>query len=178
MNRRFMLPLLAVLSLAACRQQDMFGQERAFFWSTFSYFPNGREMQHPPSGAVARNAPNQPVPQPASITAEMLARGREKFNIDCAPCHDRTGDADGMVVQRGFPKPPILFSPKLLQLKAQKIYNVITHGHGVMYSYANRVAPPDRWAIVAYIRALQLSEHAKVAQLPKSDQAALRNLSR
>ena len=75
------------------------------------------------------------------------------------------GDGQGMIVQRGFPKPPPLFQPDLLKAKAQLFYNTITNGHGVMYSYADRVLPADRWAIVAYIRALQRSQHAQVASL-------------
>lgn len=177
MRRTSWLPLLALAGLCACRQQDMYGQQRAFFWGTFDFFPNGREMQAAPAGAVARNAPNQPVPQPPAITADLLARGQIKYNIDCAPCHDQTGDAEGMIVGRGFPKPPVLFSNELMHFSAKDIYNVIEHGHGVMYSYADRVMPRDRWAIVAYIRALQLSQHAQVASLPSQDQTALRKLA-
>ena len=78
-----------------------------------------------------------------------------------------------MIVQRGFPKPPSFFKDELINAKAQHFYNVITNGHGVMYSYADRVLPADRWAIVAYIRALQESQHAKVASLPEQDKTML-----
>lgn len=177
MTRAALIPVLALIALASCRQEDMYRQERADFWSTFSFFHNDREMQDPVAGTVARHAPDVPVPQPATITAAMLARGQVRFNVACAPCHDQTGDGEGMIVQRGFPKPPALFSQKLLHAKAQELYDVIIHGHGAMYSYADRVLPADRWAIIAYIRALQRSRDTKVASLPPQDQAALRKLS-
>jgi mono/diheme cytochrome c family protein len=78
-----------------------------------------------------------------------------------------------MIVQRGFPRPPSLFSDNLIKAKAQHFYDVITNGHGVMYSYADRVSPGDRWAIIAYIRALQRSQRAQVAGLPVQDQQML-----
>jgi mono/diheme cytochrome c family protein len=130
-------------------------------------------MQHPVAGTVARNAPDLPVPQPATITEAMLARGRERFGIDCVPCHGQSGDGQGMIVQRGFPRPPELFKDQLMQAKAQHFYDVITHGHGVMYGYADRVSPADRWAIVAYIRALQRSQRAPVASLSEQDKRNL-----
>lgn len=176
MNRAAAVPLLALLALCACRQQDMYGQQKAFFWGTFDYFRNGREMQAPPEGTVARNSPDQAVPQPSVITADMLAEGQIQYNVNCAPCHDQTGDAEGMIVGRGFPKPPELFSKQILNKPAKEIYKVIQDGHGVMYSYATRVEPAQRWAIIAYIRALQLSQHAQVASLPARDQAALRKV--
>ena len=173
MIRKALLPLAALIALAACRQEDMYTQERAVPWSTFSLFRNDRTMQSPVPGSVARDAPNGPVPQPQTITAALLARGQQKFNVDCMPCHGQSGNGEGIVVQRGFPKPPDFTSNDLLHAKAQFFYNVITHGHGVMYSYADRVAPLDRWAIIAYIRALQLSRHAQVASLSATDKAAL-----
>ena len=97
-------------------------------------------MQPPVQGTVARNAPDVPVPQPPAITEAMLTRGGQKFDIDCVPCHGRSGDGEGMIVQRGFPKPPSLFSDDLIKAKAQHFYDVITNGHGVMYSYADRVS--------------------------------------
>jgi mono/diheme cytochrome c family protein len=151
----------------------MFSQERAFPWGLFSFFRNGRTMQDPVSGTVARGAPDVPVPQPATISAQMLSRGQEKFNADCVPCHGYSGDGNGLIVQRGFPKPPQLYAPDLMKAKAAHFYDVITNGHGVMYSYADRVSPADRWAIIAYIRALQLSQRAQVASLSNQDKAAL-----
>src|SRR5437870_3401854 len=88
---------------------------------------------------------------PVPITREVLERGRERFEIYCAPCHARTGDGTGMIPQRGFPQPPSYHIDRLRQAPVGHFFDVITHGYGVMYSYANRVEPADRWAIAAYI---------------------------
>jgi mono/diheme cytochrome c family protein len=173
MKRRSVAPLLLLLALATCAKEDMFVQQRAVPWGSFSFLPHDMTMQAPVAGTVARNAPNQPVPQPPVITRAMLLRGQQHYHIDCVPCHGASGDGEGMIVQRGFPKPPSLFSASLLHAKAQHFYDVITNGHGVMYSYAGRVAAADRWAIVAYVRALQRSQHAQVAELSPQDKARL-----
>jgi mono/diheme cytochrome c family protein len=107
-----------------------------------------------PQGAEATSFP----PAFSPITAEDLERGRQQFNINCSPCHGATGRGDGMIVQRGFPHPPSYFLDRLRNAPHGHFYNVITHGYGAMYSYADRVEPRDRWRIVAYIRALQLSD--------------------
>jgi mono/diheme cytochrome c family protein len=107
------------------------------------------------------------------LTVALLERGRERFNIYCAPCHGRAGVGDGMVVQRGMPRPPSLHDERLRAAPDQHVFDVITRGYGVMYSYAMRVQPPDRWAIVAYIRALQLSQHATLADVPTADRDRL-----
>ena len=103
-------------------------------------------------------------------TDALLARGRERYNIYCAPCHGLSGDADGIIVQHGFPAPPSYHDERLMKAPASAFYDAITNGYGVMYSYAARVAPRDRWAIVAYIRALQLSRHAKLAAIPDAQE--------
>lgn len=95
---------------------------------------------------------------PFPVTMDLLARGRERFDIYCAPCHSRLGDGDGMVARRGFPHPPSYHIDRLRNAPDRHFYDVITDGYGVMYPYGDRVAPEDRWAIVAYIRALQLSQ--------------------
>jgi hypothetical protein len=92
---------------------------------------------------------------PYAITPKTLGRGKERFNIYCSPCHGRTGDANGMIVQRGFSAPPSYFLPRLRQAPVGHFYDVITNGYGVMYSFNDKVQPEDRWAIVAYIRVLQ-----------------------
>ncbi len=173
MKRRSLAPLLLLLTMATCAKEDMFEQQRAVTWSSFSLFRNGMTMQHPVAGTIARNAPDVSVPQPAMITQAMLSRGRRRFAIDCVPCHGAAADGQGMIVQRGFPHPPALFSDPLLKAKAQHFYDVITNGHGVMYGYADRVSPTDRWAIVAYIRALQRSQRARVASLSDQDRQSL-----
>jgi mono/diheme cytochrome c family protein len=97
---------------------------------------------------------------PMKPTRQVLDRGRERYNIYCSPCHGRTGDGNGMIVQRGFPQPPSFHLDRLRTAADGHFYDVITNGFGAMYSYANRVKPDDRWAIAAYIRALQLSRNA------------------
>ncbi|HTW69529.1 MAG TPA: cytochrome c [Acetobacteraceae bacterium] len=173
MTRRRIPPLVLLLALATCAREDMFVQQRAVPWGAFSFLPHGMTMQPPVANTVARNAPDSSVPQPATISEALLSRGQQEFNISCAPCHGRSGDGEGMIVQRGFPKPPPLFNDDLIKAKAQHFYDVITNGLGVMYSYADRVSSADRWAIVAYIRALQRSQHARVAELSAQDKARL-----
>lgn len=103
------------------------------------------------------HAPGRPLVTtfPFPITRQILDRGEERFNIYCSPCHGLTGAGNGMIVQRGFPPPPSYYIPRLRQAPVGHLYDVITNGYGVMYSYNDRVQPEDRWAIVAYIRALQ-----------------------
>ena len=119
-----------------------------------------REMQR----LAAERAKSNPYP----VTMQLLERGRERFDIYCAPCHSRVGDGDGRVARRGFPHPPSYHIDRLENAPDRHFYDVITHGYGVMYPYADRVSPEDRWAIVAYIRALQLSQDAPRAALPAS----------
>jgi len=163
------LAALLVPALLGCKREDMYTQAKYKTWDRSDFFQSGGSMLTPVPGTVARDAPNPPVPQPATIDAAMVARGHERFDIFCSPCHGRAGDGAGMIVQRGFPRPPSFYSQALRQAKAQHFYDVIEHGYGAMYSYADRVPPPDRWAITAYIRALQLSQDAQVAQLPAQD---------
>ena len=105
----------------------------------------------------------------ATTTPQSLARGHERFDIFCAPCHSIAGDGDGMVARRGFPHPPSFHSDRLRQAPDAHIYAVITDGYGAMHAYATRVPPDDRLAIIGYIRALQLSQHAPVASLARED---------
>jgi cytochrome c553 len=92
---------------------------------------------------------------PFAVTQEFLLRGQERFNIYCAPCHSRNGDGQGMIVKRGFPQPPDYAIRRLRTAPVGHFFEVMTNGYGAMYSYASRVQPQDRWAIAAYIRALQ-----------------------
>lgn len=100
---------------------------------------------------------------PFPVTEEVLKRGQERFNIYCSPCHSRTGDGNGMIVQRGYRRPPSYYDPKLINAPLGHFYDVISHGFGVMPDYSGQVDPHDRWAITAYIRALQLSQNAPAA---------------
>jgi mono/diheme cytochrome c family protein len=126
----------------------------------------------PPAHTVARDEPLNP-PAPPPVTMALLERGRQRFDINCSPCHSRVGDGDGVIVQRGFPRPPSYYSDALRKAPSQHFYDVITHGYGVMYSYADRVEPADRWAIVAYIRALQASAQASLADVPADKRDSL-----
>ncbi|HET7226357.1 MAG TPA: cytochrome c [Candidatus Eisenbacteria bacterium] len=120
---------------------------------------------------ASNGAPVARLPTP--VTAALLARGRERFDITCAPCHGRVGDGLGAVVQRGFPRPPSLLAPPVLGQSAGMVFDHITHGFGIMPRFGPMVPPADRWAIVAYVRALQLAAAVPVARLDSSDRARL-----
>jgi mono/diheme cytochrome c family protein len=165
--------LVGALTLGGCDRADMVSQGKAKQWDESRFFADRSSMREPVPGTVARDAPNQDVPQPPVITASLLDRGRTEFDIFCSPCHGRTGDGRGMIVQRGFPAPPPLWLPRLEQAKASYFYDVITKGHGVMYSYADRVKSADRWAVIAYVRALQQSQDARPESLPQQDRDLL-----
>jgi mono/diheme cytochrome c family protein len=113
----------------------------------------------------------QAVPAPA-VSEALLQRGQVEYRAFCVPCHSETGDGQGMIVQRGFPAAPPFTNARLMGAPPQHFYDVITQGQGVMYSFAQRVAPTDRWAIVAYIHALQQSQHATLALLTPEQRAA------
>lgn len=167
------LVLLAGL-LAACSQQ-MDDQPKYEAYEAAPLFPDGSSARPPPPDTVARGALPEPAAErnPYPLTRALLQRGRERFNIFCAPCHGRAGDGRGMIVQRGFPAPPSYHSDRLRAASDRHIYDVVTNGYGVMYSYAARVPRKDRWAIVAYIRALQLSRHAPLEDLSEADRRQL-----
>ncbi len=151
----------------------MYTQGYSKTWDRNSFFKNGTSMRHPVDGTIARDAPNGPAAAPTLIDQALLDRGHERFEIFCTPCHGRAANGEGMIVQRGFPHPPSFVEGKLREAKSQVFYDAITNGYGAMYSYADRVAPADRWAIIAYIRALQLSQNVNVASLPSEDRAKL-----
>jgi len=124
----------------------------------------------PPQHIIARD--EKPVAVPP-VTMALLERGQQRFDIYCAPCHSKIGDGRGMIVQRGFPQPPSYYIARLRAAPNQHFYDVITHGYGAMYSYADRVGAEDRWAIVAYIRALQASASAQIADVPPDKRQTL-----
>ncbi len=174
------------LFLTGCRR-DMFQQPRDNPLSASDFFPNGAGSRPLVPNTVARGHLDENVVFytgkvgtnlvegfPIAVTPELLERGRERYEIYCSVCHGRTGDGRGMIVQRGFPQPPSYHIDRLRQAPAGYFYNVITQGYGVMYSYAARVEPEDRWAITAYIRALQLSQNAQIADVPSNQRAKLK----
>lgn len=110
---------------------------------------------------------------PFAVTKEVIERGQDRFNVYCSPCHDRTGRGNGMVVRRGYRPPPSYHSDRLRQVPHGYIFDVITNGFGAMPDYAAQIPPEDRWAIVAYVRALQLSQNAALSDVPPEARAQL-----
>lgn len=150
-------PLLSALALAGCN--NMVQQPRYDEYERTPLFPNDMAMQHPPDGVVARETPAElAAAQRPPMTKALLERGRERFGIYCAPCHAADGSGNGVIPSRGFPHPPDYRSARLRAAPVSHFYDVITNGYGVMYSYADRVSPADRWAIAAYIRVLQQAQ--------------------
>jgi mono/diheme cytochrome c family protein len=162
-------------SFAGCTRSNMDSQPKYHEYEPGGLFRNGRVLQAPVPGTVARGdlARADEAKQRPAVTAELLARGREQYDVFCAPCHDRVGTGNGIVVQRGMPRPQSLHDEQMRAADDQHFYDVISNGYGVMYAHGDRVRPRDRWAIVAYIRALQLSRHAVIADLPPHEQARL-----
>lgn len=169
MRRTAIIILAAALPLGAC-DLSMINQRKYTTYAPSQFWSDGTSARPLPSGTVAQGdgarAEAASAPPPASDA--LLARGRERFDVYCAPCHGLVGDGDGIIVAHGFPRPPSYHEERLLAAPAQHFYDVITHGYGAMYAYADRVDPHDRWAIAAYIRALQLSRRATVAQVPEA----------
>jgi mono/diheme cytochrome c family protein len=173
---RPVVPIL-VLALAGCRQ-DMVNQPRYEPLEPSAFFPDGAASRPLPAHTVARGQLREDAASisqiPVPLSRALLERGRGRYEIYCSVCHGRTGDGRGMIVQRGFPPPPSFHLPRLREAPIGHFFEVITHGYGVMYPYAARVAPSDRWAISAYIRALQLSENATLNDLTPEWQAQLK----
>lgn len=164
--KRVVLPIL--LALGACHQSlTMSDQPKDEEWERAALFRNGRVVQQPPAGTVAREADMRNLlAQRPPMSLALVKRGQQRFDIYCSVCHGYGGDGDGMVVQRGFPHPPSFHEKRLIAAPDRHFVEVITNGHGVMYSYADRVAVRDRWAIAAYIRALQKSRMGSLADVP------------
>ncbi len=175
--------LAALLALAGCRQ-DMHDQPRFKPLAESDFYTDLRSARPPVEGTVARgqlhednyfytgkigNDPGDYMPFP--VTEELLARGQQRYNIYCAPCHSRLGDGNGVIPARGFlRKPPSYHIDRLRKAPLGYLFDAITNGFGSMPDYASQVAPRDRWAIVAYIRALQLSQGATAADVPAGQQ--------
>lgn len=174
------LSVAAVMLTTACRL-DMHVQPRQNPLSYSDFYADHRSARAPVEGTVARgqlnadtyfytgkigNNPGDEMPFP--VTRQVLERGRERYDIYCAPCHSRVGDGNGLVPSRGFArKPPSYHIPRLEKAPLGYFYDVMTNGFGVMPDYAAQITPEDRWNIVAYIRALQLSQNATAADVPE-----------
>jgi mono/diheme cytochrome c family protein len=111
---------------------------------------------------------------PFRLDATVMARGQERFNIFCSPCHGQTGTGDGMIVRRGYRRPASLHEERLRAAPVGHFFDVITNGFGAMPDYASQITPEDRWAVIAYVRALQLSERATLADVPPAERERLR----
>ena len=178
-NWKLGLIVLAAAALGACRQ-DMHNQPKYIPLRPSGFFGDGRSERPLIPGTVARGHlnddtafytgrgnDNQPLDTfPFTVTRADILRGEERFNVYCSPCHDRVGNGDGMIVRRGYRHPPSYHIDRLRTVTNGYIYDVITNGFGAMPDYSAQIQPRDRWAIVAYIRALQLSQNASINDVP------------
>ena len=173
-----LLPSAFCLPFAGCERNDMHNQPKHEPHEPSAFFADGQSSRPLVTGTVARGqlmsndmryfglpTEGQPPPDefPFEITRSDLDRGRQRYNIYCSVCHGADGDGNGMIVQRGFTRPPSLHEQRLKDAPVGHFFNVITNGWGAMYSYNDRIFPEDRWRIIAYVRALQLSQSDAVA---------------
>ncbi|MGH7767147.1 MAG: c-type cytochrome [Candidatus Binatia bacterium] len=176
---------LLPIFLAACQQQ-MADQPRYDPLQKSDFFGDDRSARPLVEGAVARGrldadehfytgkiGGRPAIEFPFALTREILARGRERYDIFCAPCHDRLGNGRGMIVRRGYRAPPSYHSDRLREAPVGHFFDVATRGLGAMPDYAEQITPGDRWAIAAYIRALQLSQRGSIAELPEEERRRL-----
>ena len=186
----YLLCASAVFSfwMSGCRP-DMYNQPRYKTYAEDNFFRDGASARPLPPHTVARGhaeldteyfqgktADGKLVETlPEKVTPELLERGRQRYDIYCSVCHDRTGDGHGMIVQRGFPSPPSYHTDRLRTAPIGHFYDVIANGYGVMYPYAARVEPADRWAIAAYIRTLQLARNGRLDGVPGEARPTLQN---
>ena len=176
---------ITVLAGTGCRQ-DMHDQPRYEPNSPSRFFPDGTSVRPLVEGVVPRGAVlghaalttgkvnGEDVREiPLTVDRALIERGQERYAIYCTPCHGAVGDGNGMIVQRGYRRPPSLHEERLLKAADGYLYDVIANGYGVMPAYRAQVPLRDRWAIVAYIRALQLSQTARASELPEKDRLRL-----
>ncbi len=180
------LALLLLLLVAGACSDTMADQAKCKTYGQIDGFKDGACAQPLPDGVVARDAvvdnpalttgqsDNQYVSSiPVPVTSDLLQRGHDLFTIYCQPCHGAAGYGDGVIVQYGFPAPPSFHSDGVRAQPPGFFFNVISNGMGEMYSYGQEIAVPDRWAVVAYVEALQLSQHAPAADLSAADRGQL-----
>ncbi|MBD02962.1 MAG: quinol:cytochrome C oxidoreductase [Gemmatimonadetes bacterium] len=181
--------LATVLSAAGCDlRQRMYDQEKYEAHEATTFFKDGLTSRAPIEGTVARGGLRldthlyegkvsgelaTTLPPSIEFNRALLERGQQRYNIYCTPCHDRTGSGNGIVVQRGLKQPPSLHQDRLRNAAIGYYFDVITNGFGSMFSYASRIPVNDRWAVAAYIRALQFSQEAAYDELPAEDQRQL-----
>jgi mono/diheme cytochrome c family protein len=166
--------LIAMLLLVGGCEQKMADSPQRKALDTSPLFSDGTAARPLAPGTVATDTPLTTADAlPAELPVAMLTRGQERFNIFCSPCHAFDGHGNGRVVQRGFPNPPDLHSMAIAALSDRQIFDTITNGYGVMFPYGGRIPPDDRWAIVSYLRALQLADHVPAAELTAELKAKL-----
>ncbi len=176
---RFLLAACAaaiLFSAGGCRylKQDMANQPKNKPLSPSDFFEDGRSERPLLENTVARGSladdalfvPKDSNAFPLPVNRELLDRGQERYRIFCAPCHGLQGDGNGMIAMRGMKHPPSFHQDRLRQAPNGYFYDNITNGFGAMYGYSAQIPPRDRWAIIAYVRALQLSRNAKAPDLP------------
>jgi mono/diheme cytochrome c family protein len=177
-SARSALIVVTLLFSVGCRQ-DMHDQPKYIPLRESTFFGDERSARPLVPGTVARGdlrddsllyrgkvAGKDADVFPFPVDAKVMARGQERFNIYCSPCHGRTGQGDGMVVRRGYRHPPSFHQDRLREAPVGHFFDVISEGFGAMPDYAAQITVQDRWAIIAYVRALQLSEHATAADVP------------
>lgn len=186
-NSRVVLALLALATLSGCElRQQMYNNGRIKPMEKSGFFADGRSNRPLVDGTVSRGHLNeddalfrgqvndiQVTESPVPVDGKLLARGRQRFDIYCSVCHGQAGYGDGMVVQRGFKLPPSLHEERLRNAPAGHFFDVISNGFGAMPPYREMIKTTDRWAIVAYVRALQLSQRATLADVPAAEQGKL-----
>jgi cytochrome c553 len=186
LEKLMMLTSVAIFAIAGCRQQ-MADQPHQRPLEPSNFFDDGMASRPVEPGTVARAGKEQNGPRfhskvdgklvdtlPFEVTMEVLARGQERYEIFCSPCHDRLGTGQGMIVRRGFTPARSFHNPRLRDAPAGHFFEVITQGFGQMPSYANQLSEQDRWAVIAYIRALQFSRNVRLDQLPPEDRAKMK----
>jgi hypothetical protein len=175
--------MAAMLAMAGCRA-DMQDQPRMFPQRGTDFFADGRSVRPQMANTVARGQMHEDSyfytgmqdgkegnALPFPVTMAVLERGQERYNVYCTPCHSRVGNGEGMIVQRGYRPAGNFHTDRLMNAPLGHFFNVMTNGYGAMPEYASQVAPADRWAIVAYIKALQLSQAARTSDAPDGTQA-------
>lgn len=179
-TRALTLSLAAALVLTAGCRQNMHNQNKIDPYEASDFYPDGQASRPIPANTVARHSmgakiapytgltvrPAPALAAPPPVTMAALRRGQERYNVFCSPCHSRVGDGQGMIVQRGYKQPTSYHDPRLVGAPTDYFVQVITQGFGVMPSYAQQIGLEDRWAIAYYIRALQYSQNARLADLP------------